>query len=82
MKNQYSARINIKSQPLNSGIVAMDNRIIRTDFTSGKKKDFISQTEKYYTFKEERFDSIQKTISTKVDEIPYQIHENKIVVFK
>lgn len=81
MRTNYASRQTINSQQTDTGIVAVDNVMVKMDSTSGKMKDYVSQTEKYYPIRETVFDT-GKTIIQKIDNEPYKVSENVVVVFK
>lgn len=81
MKTNYASRVVINPQQTNTGTVAIDNMMVKKDSTSGKKKDYVSQTEKYYSTEETVFDTTSIVVQ-KIDNEPYKVSENVVVVFK
>lgn len=81
MKTNYASRVVINPQQTSTGTVAIDNMMVKKNSTSGKKKDYVSQAEKYYSTEETVFDTTSIVVQ-KIDNEPYKISKNVVVVFK
>ncbi len=65
----------------NTGLIATDNRIVKNDLTPLKGKDYILQTDDYFSTEEVPFNTTQTVVKINIDPI-YKNKETNIIVLK